>query len=148
MNYMTQIAQMLGVELGEEFKISYTHDILCGRSKYNFAITENGLIEIVGKSCFERNETLMELLNGECKVIKLPKPILDKVEKEYLSNVIKPFRDSVISVCKHRVRECEYIAIKYSDIEKGFTFLPFFKKDTMYKGMELDKEYSLEDLGL
>ena len=150
MNYMKEVAQMLGVKLGEEFKISYTHDIFHGRSKYNFVITENGLIEIIGESSFETNELLVELLNERCKVIKLSKTILDEVEKRYLSNVIKPFRDKVISICKHGSceRECEFIAIKYSDIEKGFIFLPFFKKDTMYKGMEIGKIYTLEELGL
>lgn len=149
MNYMKEVAQMLGVELGEEFKISYTHDVLCGRSKYNFAITENGLIEIVGKSCFERNETLMELLNGECKVIKLPKPILDEVEKEYLSAVIKPFRNKIEYIAKYN-DDREYISITYKDLNGG-TFsmaFPSFKKGTMYKGMELGKRYSLEDLEL
>ena len=37
-------------------------------------------------------------------------------------------------------------ATKYKD--GGATTLPLFEKGTMYKGMEINKEYSLEDLGL
>ena len=37
-----------------------------------------------------------DILCGRIEVIK--KPILDDVEKEYLSGVIKPFRDKVVDV--------------------------------------------------
>lgn len=42
-------------------------------------------------------------------------------------------------------RDEEYIGICIKEQE---TMLPYFEKGTMYKGMELDKEYTLEDLGL
>lgn len=45
----------------------------------------------------------------------------------------------------------EYIAIRVKslkeDEEENMCF-PAFKIGTMYKGMELDKKYSLEELGL
>lgn len=43
------------------------------------------------------------------------------------------------------------IKIKVKDgIDNGYTTisLPIFKKDTMYKGMEVNREYSLEELEL
>ena len=149
MNYMKQVAEMLGVEIGEEFKVKYTHDISDGRSKYNFVITENGLIEIVGKSIFEKEQLLTKLLNGNCKVIKLSKPILDEKEKEYLSAVIRPFRDKIKSICKssfHMDDIWEWIQI--SLISDEFMYFPYFKKGTMYKGMKVNKKYSIEELGL
>ena len=148
MNYMEQVAQMLGVEIGEEFKVKNTHDILDGRSKYNIVITENGLIEIVGKSIFEKEQLLTELLNGNCKVIKLSKPILDEKEMEYLSAVIRPFRDRVKYLFKgiFRSYNSEFIAIAFNDDD--IMFFPSFEVGIMYKGMELEKEYTLEDLGL
>ena len=149
MNYMEQVAEMLGVEIGEEFKVKNTHDILDGRSKYNFVINENGVIEIVGKSIFEREQLLTKLLNGNYKVIKLSKPILDEKEKEYLSAVIRPFRDKIKSICKssfHMDDIWEWIQISF--ISDEFMYFPYFKKGTMYKGMEPNKEYSLEDLDL
>lgn len=77
------------------------------------------------------------------------KNILDSEEKEYLSNVIKPFRDSAINIKKfenYRDRQKEYIKIY---IKNDFSInLPNFKKNTMYKNMEINKAYTLEELGL
>lgn len=73
--------------------------------------------------------------------------ILDKAEKEYLSAVIKPFRDRVERVAKHTFRnKGQHILIDVR--EDDFVVLPFFEEDTMYKGMELWKGYTLEELGL
>lgn len=81
------------------------------------------------------------------------KPILDKVERKYLSDVIRPFRkDYKITISKKSVIDAkEYLCIsvkKIPSVFSEFILLPCFKKDSMYKGMERDKEYSLEELGL
>ena len=71
-------------------------------------------------------------------------PILDDVEKAYLSAVIKPFREMVEYIEKRTYTGKEYIAIVIKeDLNVSF---PVFEK--MYKGMELNKEYTLEELGL
>lgn len=77
-----------------------------------------------------------------------PKPILDEKEKEYLSSVIRPFRDKVKAIRKrgYRRRDCEYIQIMY--IDDYPTNFKDFDRGTMYKGMEQDREYTLEELGL
>ena len=73
-------------------------------------------------------------------------PILDDEEREYLSAVIRPFRKSVISIEKSIIYgEGEVICI---DTDKSDIVLPPFEKGTMYKGMEADREYTLEELGL
>ena len=75
-------------------------------------------------------------------------PILDDDEKEYLSNVIKPFRNRVRCICKYGTdfMSTECILITFID---GFNFIfPSFKKGTMYKGIELIRKYTLEELGL
>lgn len=80
-----------------------------------------------------------------------PQQILDKEEKEYLEAVIRPFKDRVRNVMKYNAFDCERISISFyrDDLVKyGFTDLPEFKEGTMYKGMELDREYTLEELGL
>ena len=84
---------------------------------------------------------------GPTYIEDIVKPqILDEAERQYLSAVIRPFRDKVQSITKMpemNGRE-EYIVI---DI--GFQmFFPVFKSNTMYKGMDLGKEYTLEELGL
>ena len=74
--------------------------------------------------------------------------ILDDVEKAYLSAVIKPFRKDVKYIKKMDfvIRAKEYLLIKMRDLSTAG--LPLFEKETMYKGMEVDKKYTLEELGL
>lgn len=80
-------------------------------------------------------------------IYKRKEPILDDKEKEYLSAVIKPFKIEGIAKKQNDIDEyiCIYVIKEYyTDV----VILPYFKKGTMYKGMELDKEYTLEELGL
>lgn len=145
MNRMKEVAQMLGVELGEEFKIKYDH--------FKYKITERGLerFDSYDNRWYLGAPTFVELLRGDCKIIKLPKPILDDVEKEYLSNIITPFIDKITYIRKNTYsNNTEYIDIGYCEsnkVEYNIEF-PLFKKGAMYKGMEANKTYSLEDLGL
>jgi hypothetical protein len=77
--------------------------------------------------------------------------ILDDAEKQYLSAVIKPFRDSIKIIKKHSLRNNENILIFYDDAAAGYEKyidLPYFKKGTMYKGMENNRNYTLKELGL
>lgn len=142
MNHIKEVAKMLGVEIDEEFSILETGLI------YKFV--DNGLLQKHSPiATWHGDDHMLRcLLSGEYEIVK--KPILEVNEIEYLSAVINPFRDRVISIGKCNCYEYEYIVIKYLDIEKneGFIYFPCFKKGTMYKGMEAGKEYSLEDLRL
>lgn len=87
---------------------------------------------------------------GQCKEwLEQPyveKEILDKIEKEYLTTVIKPFRNKVKYITKDIVHHGEFISIglkKETDV-----MFPYFKEGTMYKGMKLHKHYTLEELNL
>lgn len=74
-------------------------------------------------------------------------PILDDVEKTYLSSVIKPFRNEVECIVKYMFsEEKEFLAICLHNGEE--ITLPIFIRRTMYKGMKSRKEYTLEELGL
>ena len=74
-------------------------------------------------------------------------PILDDVEKAYLSAVIKPFRNDVEYIEKRIFSTgAEYIRICLTEDET--VNFPNFKRGTMYKGMETGKIYTLEELGL
>lgn len=90
-----------------------------------------------------RYETVYERAEEE------KKEILDKVEKNYLINVIKPFRKRVKFIRKIESltfsAEKELLQIQLNDDDIA---LPYFEKNTMYKGMKLDKDYSLEELGI
>jgi hypothetical protein len=77
--------------------------------------------------------------------------ILDKAEKEYLTAVIKPWKDRITHIGKSLDGiYAEYISIHYTDVYGGTDTveLPSFKENAMYKGMELNKKYTLEELGL
>ena len=97
------------------------------------------------RNCRECCLKNLEWLNQEYK-----EPILDDVEREYLSAVIKPFRNKVKNIVKIRgigKSKEQYIRIVLGELD--FMNFPNFNKNTgMYKGMEADKLYSLEELGL
>ncbi len=98
-----------------------------------------------------------KFLNQE---IEINTDILDEEEKEYLSAVLKPFKNKVISI-KKLIYDTIFVGSDYHPTYSiniqvknkfsGFGIqniqLPFFQND-MYKGMEVDKEYTLEELGL
>lgn len=77
-----------------------------------------------------------------------PIEILNKKEKEYFSAVIKPFRDKIEFICKHNTDFITQEYIKIGLIDDDNAVLPYFEQNTMYKDMKLNKEYTLEELGL
>lgn len=75
------------------------------------------------------------------------KEILDEVEKEYLSAVIKPFKKIITGIVVNDILIGEpYLSIKVRGNDE-ITF-PCFKKGTMYKNMKTNREYTLKELGL
>lgn len=86
------------------------------------------------------------------------KGILDAEEREYLSNVIKPFRNRVTGIRKifSLINSRHYFSVEIflKSVSKKQKYevilLPAFHRCNrgMYKNMELGKEYTLEDLGL
>ena len=99
----------------------------------------------LGDHCDECRAENIKWLCSEYK-----EPILDDEEREYLSAVIKPFRKDVEYIVKlpkfEWIQEEIYIHIGRS--WRGNIELPTFKKGAMYKGMEINKRYTLEELGL
>ena len=136
-------------EIGKITFISeYTHDICVDfPSHHMWAGLEEELVLVNGKKFFKKlpsNFTgTLEVENGYI----VEKEILDEVEKGYLSNVIKPFRNRVEYIVKKIFANKEYIRITMKGIGCDIYF-PSFEKGTMYKGMEGDKDYTLEELGL
>ena len=116
----------------------YTHDVLkISKDDENY--------------CYYTKEMIAEVKRPKYETIyKREEPILNEKEKEYLGNVIKPFRDRVICVVKTNLFRSECISIKvYNDFaDINFIEFPYFKKGTMYKNMKVDKSYTLEELGL
>ncbi len=82
-----------------------------------------------------------------------PVEILDEVEKRWLKNFIKTTNIKVNRITKEKSNAYtnkEYLLINYNMMD-GYNetqTLPYFDKNTMYKGLELDKKYTLEELDL
>ena len=80
-------------------------------------------------------------------------PILDKAERRYLKTVFRPFYKKIISVYKDVSRseksECLFAKVKplNAAVEDCMAF-PEFENGTMYKGMEPNHMYTLEELGI
>ena len=142
-NKMEALAKLLGVELEQEFRLS-------NRDNYKYKLTRNGIW-----CCFKDNDYWVSaglpgiVFSGAAEIYK---SILTKEEKEYLSAVIKPFRDRIIYIKKREVNQDEYIRVFLNyyagEGEDEVILLPSFKKGTMYKGMKIEEEYTLEELEL
>ena len=94
-------------------------------------------------NCRECKKNVMEWLLEEYK-----EPVLDDVEREYLSAVIKPFRKKISCIRKSKDprKGKNYIKIEFCDGDR--MFFPNLSNDAMYKGMKRGRNYTLEELGL
>ena len=150
-------------------KVEYTYKDLEKASIGTKLTFEDGEVLVKDDKDFFENggyaRNILELDNFKSrilgKIIKIEEPeyttvyeakgeILDDVEKRYLKGVIKPFRDKIKSIEKFIFstgRAKITITVKNDDSYWNIG-LPPFKKGTMYKNMEEDKEYTLEELGL
>ena len=104
---------------------------------------------------------LKDRINTFGKIIKIEEPeyttayeakveILDEVEKRYLRGVIRPYSDRIESIEKFIFstgRAKITITVKDGN-DYWYINLPPFEKDTMYKNMKDDEQYTLEELGL
>ena len=153
-----------GLELAE-----YTYEDL-KKSPIGTKITfENGTVLVKDEEDYfeniSRSRNIAHLCNLKDnysslgKIIKIEEPeyktvyeskveILDETEKRYLRGVIRPFRSKVLQIAKKydNFTGLEYIRIIIKD-DVSLEF-PSFSKNIMYKNMEEDKEYTLEELGL
>lgn len=116
--------------------------------KFNNVYTQDTTLEEVVSDIY----TAKQLAGKE--IIMLLDEILTDKEKEYLKAFIKPFRNRVKTIERRKNKEWERILVFYKDYDdtsdnvRSYMSLPMFEAGTMYRGMELDKEYTLEELGL
>ena len=143
-NKMSEVAKLLGLKLGEEFTIKGVN------SSYRFKLTAIGLMSSWRNSSKWNSSGLLEdFITGHYQISKETNLVLDAAEKRYLSQVIRPFKDRVISISKKRTIYGEFIDIKIDEAEDhGDSYLLYFKPESMYKGMKVNREYTLDQLGL
>lgn len=79
--------------------------------------------------------------------IEIEIELLTKEEKEYLEGVIRPFKDIVEYIAKSKMtNNLEYLCIQIK--EDYHICFPNFLRNKYYKGLEIEKKYTLKDLGL
>ena len=123
---------------GITYTYPYGYDVSTTFENYAFEIEGSKRIDML-------NNDLDKNIKNIRIVYEVEQEILDEEEKKYLSNVIKPFRKDVEYISKLEYDNKEYIYIDL--VEESFS-LPMFEKNTMYRGMKIKEEYSLEELGL
>lgn len=116
----------------------------------SFALTKEGKpVKCDGFRCIDcafGNGCIIKRMNWLLE--EYEESILDDKEREYLSAVIKPFRKRIKSIKKTDYpSNSAFISIEMDKCEH--IFLPVFELNSeMYQRMEINKEYTLEDLGL
>ena len=109
-------------------------------------------------SIFTDGETIAEFEANMAIVLKVERPtyetlyeikeLLNEKERKFLTGFVELYRDKIIKIKKIGIRnkDIEFVCLY---IKNGPNIkLPIYKKGTMYKGMEIDKGYTLEELGL
>ena len=75
-------------------------------------------------------------------------PLLDKSERNYLRNFLAPFRHKVEGiVLEYRSQLLGNVALAIHTYD-NWIFLPPFEKGKMYAKLEINREYTLEELRL
>lgn len=98
------------------------------------------------ENCSECKKYVVEWLLEEYS-----EPILDDVERKYLSAIIKPFKNYVTGIIKVKddyEKDKYFIRIIVKKSTYEYLNFPWFEENTMYKGMKENKKYTLEELGL
>lgn len=104
------------------------------------------------EACFLKSLNMYDLNYGTWELYK--EPILNEEEKEYISNVIKPFKNRVCYIIKCDVllfsdsEDYIRICVKSRNKQGHYISLPPFVKGSMYNNMRSWYKYSLKELGL
>ena len=88
----------------------------------------------------------------ENEMIEIDEPILTDKEKEYLSAVLKPFKEQAMRITKMDGTDGYNLVVDGEKDEEGvsaYYYFPVFPHDSeMYRGMEVDRAYTPSELGL
>ena len=78
------------------------------------------------------------------------RPILDDVERKYLKEALRPFAKRIQYIAKVESYDVNNSYFLYVDLglDDDMNFPNFNKKSNMYSGMKLDKDYTLDELGI
>lgn len=100
------------------------------------------------EACLLKTLNMYDFNYGTWEIYK--ETILDKTEKEYLLNIIKPFKNKICYIVKYKSigsNNEEYIQICVKSYNRYINLLTFVS-GSMYNNMKLAHGYSLKELGL
>lgn len=125
---------------------------------------KNGQVVFVDKTSnygFSSIDEQLRYFNDDVSIVKVERPaqyetvferkeeILDETEKRYLASVIKPFKNKIKTIEKTiKIGDSSLCYLIMLLKNNDMANLPNFKKNSMYKGMETNKKYTLKELGL
>lgn len=131
-----------------KYYISVIKDNYGDYNVYFNKVSPNNSSDIINEEIFSIELFRSLFGNIDLEWYEYKEPILDKAEKRYLENLLRPFKDKVTYIEKKGCYrfDKENLCIH---LDNFFQFeLPDFKSDSMYKGMKYWHEYTIEELEL
>ena len=145
------IADWFGLDVGTVFKI----EGLCGYFKFDH---EDLLLwrdeNEDPEDWWGNNEYILADLIAGRRYIK-PRELLTYAERTHIKNIVEMYGYDVWDIRKvQNSQDTQKIVITYDygrardPLDSFEVSLPFFDNDTMFTGMKLNKDYTLEELGI
>ena len=119
MNYIKEVAKLLGCEVGEEFNIMHNTGLYSTYSPFKF--TETSLVDKDGNNV---NEVIFPLITGEYKIEKIP--FIPKVGEYYWS-----YNDSIRRCIWYNTtfhKERKLLGIVFRTEQEAKDYLPTWRK--------------------
>ncbi len=144
---MSKIKELFGVEIGEKFRLRMGSMMCAGEYYFD---GYNNLIFFQTNTVSAR--TPLDILTGELTIVKIKTPILTPDERDYLQAVCnsKFYQGKILSFVKDRVLGTSLYNIEINTdlADVDCCLFSFEKGIEIFKGMELDKHYTPEQLGI
>ena len=145
------IANYFGLDVGTVFEI----ERLPGHFKFDYKdlLLWQGCNMRPDEWLYNNEHILVDLIAGR-KHIK-PRELLTDAERAHIKSVIEPYGYDVWDIRKvQNSQDTQMIVITYDygrvrdPLDSFEVSLPFFDNDTMFTGLQLNKDYTLEELGI
>lgn len=123
---------------------------------YMFAVVENKVVKCADLDTCENCEFKTRCGGGKIKWLleEYEEPILTDKEKEILKNISRRFDNIGHHIITIKKKKCFVddgsliFKVKIDAVHHTYSESDLFYLDKKFKGMELEKEYTLEELGL
>lgn len=101
---------------------------------------------------FDAYSELFQGIKAGRRPLRFRPDVLDEVEKEYLKGALAPFRNRIVGIKKMSIIGWNRIIVHVADGRTGeidaLIFPWFSEHSNMYAGMEEEREYTPEELGI